>query len=285
MKKSNTSSLLQAHLAVLLFGLAGVIGRGVASPAFVVTFARVLFSSITLGLFFLLRRQSIRLRRPGDFAMLALAGVIMAAHWTMFMASIQKAGVAVGTITFATFPLFVTILEPLMFHEKLKPGGIVQALIMLIGVVVLAPLGKPDPGLLYGILLGMGSSLTYAMLSLLNRRFTADYSSSQVCFYEQGVATIVLLPIMFILRPEVIAADIPYLIVLGIVCTAIAHSLFIASFAGLKVRTAGIISGMETVYSIILASLILAELPSMREIIGGVIILGVVMYSTLKSGE
>ncbi|MCQ2130909.1 MAG: DMT family transporter [Bacteroidales bacterium] len=285
MKKSNTSSLLQAHLAVLLFGLAGVIGRGVASPAFVVTFARVLFSSITLGLFFLLRRQSIRLRRPGDFAMLALAGVIMAAHWTMFMASIQKAGVAVGTITFATFPLFVTFLEPLMFHEKLKPGGIVQALIMLIGVVVLAPLGKPDPGLLYGILLGMGSSLTYAMLSLLNRRFTADYSSSQVCFYEQGVATIVLLPIMFILRPEVIAADIPYLIVLGIVCTAIAHSLFIASFAGLKVRTAGIISGMETVYSIILASLILAELPSMREIIGGVIILGVVMYSTLKSGE
>ena len=285
MKKSNTSSLLQAHLAVLLFGLAGVIGRGVASPAFVVTFARVLFSSITLGLFFLLRRQSIRLRRPGDFAMLALAGVIMAAHWTMFMASIQKAGVAVGTITFATFPLFVTFLEPLMFHEKLKPGGIVQALIMLIGVVVLAPLGKPDPGLLYGILLGMGSSLTYAMLSLLNRRFTADYSSSQVCFYEQGVATIVLLPVMFILRPEVIAADIPYLIVLGIVCTAIAHSLFIASFAGLKVRTAGIISGMETVYSIILASLILAELPSMREIIGGVIILGVVMYSTLKSGE
>lgn len=285
MKKSNTSSLLQAHLAVLLFGLAGVIGRGVASPAFVVTFARVLFSSITLGLFFLLGRQSIRLRRPGDFAMLALAGMIMAAHWTMFMASIQKAGVAVGTITFATFPLFVTFLEPLMFHEKLKPGGIVQALIMLIGVVVLAPLGKPDPGLLYGILLGMGSSLTYAMLSLLNRRFTADYSSSQVCFYEQGVATIVLLPIMFILRPEVIAADIPYLIVLGIVCTAIAHSLFIASFAGLKVRTAGIISGMETVYSIILASLILAELPSMREIIGGVIILGVVMYSTLKSGE
>lgn len=285
MKKSNTSSLLQAHLAVLLFGLAGVIGRGVASPAFVVTFARVLFSSITLGLFFLLRRQSIRLCRPGDFTMLALAGVIMAAHWTMFMASIQKAGVAVGTITFATFPLFVTFLEPLMFHEKLKPGGIVQALIMLIGVVVLAPLGKPDPGLLYGILLGMGSSLTYAMLSLLNRRFTADYSSSQVCFYEQGVATIVLLPIMFILRPEVIAADIPYLIVLGIVCTAIAHSLFIASFVGLKVRTAGIISGMETVYSIILASLILAELPSMREIIGGVIILGVVMYSTLKSGE
>lgn len=285
MNNSNTRSLMQAHLAVLLFGLAGVIGRGVSSPAFVVTFARVLFSSVTLGLFFLFKRQPVRLRRSGDLALLALAGVIMAAHWTMFMASIQQAGVAVGTITFATFPLFVTFLEPVMFHEKLKPGGIVQALIMLIGVIVLAPLGEPDPGLLYGILLGMGSSLTYAILSLLNRRFTASYSSSQVCFYEQGVATIVLLPVMFILHPELIAADIPYLIVLGIVCTAIAHSLFIASFARLKVRTAGIISGMETVYSIILASLILAEFPSIREIVGGVIILGVVMYSTLKSGE
>lgn len=274
---------MQAHLAVLLFGLAGVIGRGVSSPAFVVTFARVLFSSITLGLFFLFRRKDVRLKRPGDLAMLALAGAIMAAHWTMFMASIQQAGVAVGTITFATFPLFVTFLEPLMFHEKLKTGGIIQAVIMLVGVMVLAPLGKPDPGLVSGILLGMGSSLTYAMLSLLNRRFTASYSSTQVCSYEQSIATLVLLPLILIQRPEVIVADIPYLIVLGIVCTALAHSLFIASFAALKVRTAGIISGMETVYSIILASLLLAEFPSVRELIGGAIILGVVMYTTLKT--
>ncbi|MFR6714479.1 MAG: EamA family transporter [Dorea longicatena] len=49
-----------------------------------------------------------------------LTGVVMAIHWSSFFQSIQTSSVAIGTITFSTFPLFLTFLEPLLFHEKIS---------------------------------------------------------------------------------------------------------------------------------------------------------------------
>lgn len=269
-------------MAVLLFGLAGVIGRYVQSTALVVTFARVLISSLSLGTFFLFRRRSVALHSKSDAGWYVVAGMVMAAHWTLFMASVQTAGVAIGTITFATFPLFVTFLEPLCFHEHLRASGVVQAVIMLLGVLVLTPIGHPDSQLAMGILYGMGSSLTYAILSLINRRMAAHYDSTVTCFYEQSLATIVLLPVLLIARPPIVVADLPYLFFLGLFCTAVAHTLFVGALSQIKVRTAGIISGMESVYGILLACLLLGEFPTLREVIGGTVILTVAVYATLK---
>ena len=45
------------------------------------------------------------------------------------MQSIQVSTVAVGTLTLATFPLFSAVLEPLLFHEKMRASDIVCALV------------------------------------------------------------------------------------------------------------------------------------------------------------
>ena len=63
------------------------------------------------------------------------------------------------------------------------------------------------------------------------------------------------------------------IMLVGVFCTAVAHSIFIGSLKHVKVQTAGIISGMETVYGILFAFLLLGEAPGVREIIGGAVIL------------
>ena len=52
--------ILAVNLAVLLFGLAGLFAKWIRLPAIAITFGRVLFSSLALGLYLLLRRQSVR---------------------------------------------------------------------------------------------------------------------------------------------------------------------------------------------------------------------------------
>ena len=47
-------------------------------------------------------------------------------------------------------------------------------------------------------------------------------------------------------------------------------------------QTAGIIAGMESVYGIILAALVLKMPPTARELIGGAIALGVSLYTTIS---
>lgn len=287
MNKSNTDtkSLLMIHIAVLFFGMAGVIGRGLTIPSFAVTFGRVFFSSITLFIVIKCTNTPIKLQSRGDFWAYIAAGIIMALHWTTFMRSVQVASVAVGTITFSTFPLFVTFIEPVLFKEKLKIKSVICALLMLLGVSILVP---PDGGgaTVSGIVAGMVSALTYAILSLLNRRFSSRYAGSVVCFYEQSIATLALIPFVLAAPPAVTGKDILSLVVLGVFCTALAHSLFVSSFKKVRVQTAGIISGgMESVYGILLAFLLLGEPPTAREIIGGCVVIAVTVYTTLTNSK
>lgn len=48
---------------------------------------------------------------------------------------------------------------------------------------------------------------------------------------------------------------------IGFLCTAIAYSLYVTAQKGVKAQTAGIISGMETVYGIVFALIFLRENP------------------------
>lgn len=65
----------------------------------------------------------------------------------------------------------------------------------------------------------------------------------------------------------------------------LSHLTFINSLKNIKTQTTGIISCLEPVYSIIFASFLLREVPTLREILCGVIILSTVFYSTIKSNN
>ena len=145
--------------------------------------------------------------------------------------------------------------------------------------------GQMDNQITQGVLWGLLSAFTYAILSLMNRRFSSRYPATLVSLYEQGTATIVLLPTLFVLKPVITLADAGVLMMLGIIFTAVAHSLFISGLRTVKVRIAGILSGLEPVYGTLSAFLFLKEVPSFRECLGGVIILAAVFLSTLKPEE
>lgn len=283
--KNQKKSLISIHIAVLLFGLAGLFAKWVLLPAVIIVLGRVIFSS--LSLFFLLRvkRARVRLDKGRDYILMITAGIVLAVHWTTFMQSIQTSTVAVGTLTFSTFPLFVTFLEPVLFHERLKSSSVVSAVVMLAGVLLIVPEFHLGNTMTQGVIWGMAGSLSYAVLSLMNRMFMEKYTSSLTAFYEQATAAVVLLPSLFLLKPVVSGKDILVLVLLGVVFTAFAHTMYIEGLKHVKVQTAGIISGLESVYGIIAAFLFLGEKPGIKELAGGVIILGVVFYSTRLSSR
>lgn len=285
MEKSDNKGLLSVHLAVFLFGVVGLFAKLVDLPAVIIVLGRVLFSSVFLWGFLLVGRQRIRLKRRADYLWMIAAGVILAVHWSSFMQAIQSSTVAVGTLAFSTFPLFVTIMEPYVFHEKLKASDVVCAVVMLAGVFLIVPEFTLQNTMTRGVLWGLLSAVTYAVLSLMNRKFSGSYPATVVSFYEQVTAAVVLFPMLLILRPQVTLKDVGVLMLLGVVFTAVAHSLFINGLRTVRVQTAGIISGLESVYGIVSALIFLGEIPGIREIAGGALILAVVFYSTQKVAE
>ena len=278
----NKRSLIYLNMAVLLFGFAGLFAKWIDLPSLGITFGRVFFSSLSLGIFMLITQQSFRVENRRDLRLLIMSGAIMAIHWWTIFESIQLSTVAIGCITFSTFPLFVTFIEPALNHEKPKARNVILAVIILIGVIITVPEFSLDNNTFKGILVGMISPIAYTALTLMNKNFVSRYSGTFICFYEQAIATLFLLPFVIGLGLHPTLKDIGLLIVFGTLTTAFAHTLFITCLKDIPARLVGVCSSMETVYAIIFALILLGEVPTIREIAGAVIILGAVIYAQLK---
>lgn len=273
-------AVISVNLAVFLFGTAGLFAKWISLPAIGITFGRVFFSSLALLVFVLFTKQSLRVR-PRDAILLVLSGGLLAIHWWLFLLSIQLSTVAVGTITFSAFPLFVTFLEPLAFHEKLRAGRVVSALLILLGVLLTVPQFTLENQISLGIAVGLISALAYSILTLLNRYFMQHYSGTITALYEQGSAALLLLPSLFWIPFSPTVSDWAMLAFLGIMTTALAHTLFISSLKVLPAQITGVVSSMESVYGILLALLVLGETPTLRELAGAAVIIIVVIVSQL----
>lgn len=278
-------NILFLHIAVMLFGLSGVVAQFVEIPAVLVALGRVVCSSLLLFIIAVVKRDNLTLNSKKDYMLIILTGIVMAIHWTTFFQSIQVSSVAIGTITFSTFPLFLTFLEPPIFHEKLKKQSILTALILFAGVIITIPEFSIENNTTLGIIWGMFCSFTYAVMTLANRYFSSKYTGRIICMYEQGTAAIALLPALLIVKTSWRPQDIAGIAFVGFICTAFAYSLYVSAQKNVRAQTAGIISGMETVYGIFYAFIFLREIPHIRELVGGAVILGVAMYSSLKTDK
>lgn len=283
--KPQNIDMMKIHIAVFLFGLSGLFGKLLVLPTMIIVLGRVFFSSILLLLIMFYLKKDIKLKQSRHYLYFMVMGLVLAIHWSTFFKSIQVSTVAIGLLTFSTFPVFVTFMEPYFFKEKIKLSDIVVAIITFFGVFLVIPKFELGNNLTQGVLWGIVSGFTYAILSLLNRKYVKQYSGLVIAFYQQLVATILLIPFLFLQKPSLQTNDILLLILLGTVFTGISHSLFINGLKNIKTQTAAIISSLEPVYGIIFAAFLVYEIPSFREILGGMIILGTVLYSSFRRGE
>ena len=69
-------------------------------------------------------------------------------------------------------------------------------------------------------------------------------------------------------------------LVLGVLCTALAHTLFIAALRTVTAHTASVVAALEPVYGIALAFVLLGEVPGARTLAGGALIVGAAVVAT-----
>jgi drug/metabolite transporter (DMT)-like permease len=311
-------SLLEIHIAVLFFGLAGLFGKLILLPALIIVLGRVIFAAVFLALLALYLKQNIKLNQKKDYFYLFILGIILAVHWWAFFQAIQVSTIAVGLLTYSTFPIFVTFLEPYFFKEgggtpnpftvrqmpffrsfiskvcqknkvsdgiskeKIKRSDIFLALITFCGVILVIPRFEIADNITQGALWGIASGFTFAVLSILNRKYVKKYSSLVIAFYQDSTAAIVLLPFLFFMDFTITFKDILLLALLGVCFTAIAHTLFIKGLTNVRAQTASIIACLEPVYGIVIAIFLLGEIPGLRIISGGILILSATFYATIK---
>jgi drug/metabolite transporter (DMT)-like permease len=268
------------HLAVLLFGLAGLLGKLLSLPPVVIVFGRTAWASTALILWLSLRRYW-RPPHHRDRILLLVSGALLAVHWFTFFESIQVSSVAVGLVTFSSFPLFVTFLEPIFFRETLERRDLATAALVVLGLLLVIPSYSFANRVTLGAFWGICSGASFALLAIMNRRFSRRNTALSIAAIQNIVAAALSLPFAwggFHWR----GYDFYYLLFLGIVCTALAHALFISGLAQIRAQTASVLAGLEPVYGILFAFLFLGERPALRTLFGGAVILAAVFLSSFR---
>lgn len=282
--------MLKIHLAVFLFGFAGLFGKFLSCSPFIIVLGRTSFAAIALFAYAKMVSGTRLLSIDNtSFAALILQGILLAAHWVTFFLAIQTASVAVGLVTFSSFPLFVTFMEPFFFKEPLKKRDVATAITVFAGILLVIPDVNFSNNVTLGGFYGLLSGLTFACLAIVNRKNAMVSDPIALAFYQNLFAALFLiLPLLIlpslVLRPRPPAlADLPLLILLGVVFTALAHTFFIQALTQIRAQTASVIAGLEPVYGIILAFFLLNEVPRAQTLAGGVLIIGATIAAGVYS--
>ncbi len=281
---THRNALLAIHFGALMFGLSGVFGKLAESTPAIITLGRAGFAVVALLLAVQVLRSSGARPSMRQRAGLLLGGLLLGGHWLTFFLSVKIAGVGIATLGFASFPAFTVLLEGLLFRERTRPVEFAMVALVCSGLLLVTPAfdlaSQSTLGLLYGIL----SGLMFALLSLLNRAVTRGVDPVQSALWQNGTILLCLLPFTWSSLPAVPATDWLWLALLGVFCTGVAHSLFVASLKVLKARTTAVIFALEPVYGIAIAWWLFNEQPTLRMLLGGaLIILASVITSRLKT--
>src|ERR1700756_5001017 len=94
-------ALIQLHIAVLLWGFTGVLGRAISLDALLLVWYRMLLTGIFMAVILSYRKQWVPIQRR-DLWQLIIVGCLMGLHWVAFYGSIKLANASIALVCLST---------------------------------------------------------------------------------------------------------------------------------------------------------------------------------------
>lgn len=280
-------SLFAIHIVAILFGATGIFGAIIHADALMITGGRAFFAVLTLiALSRIFSREGSNplntfaswFAHPGAFV---LSGLMLAVHWVTFFYSVKLGGIAVATLGFASFPAFITLIEALLLREKVGRAEWLRLLLVSLGLVLITPsfdwADRGTEGLVWGVL----SGAAFGVLAVLNRRKLSHVNAFKVAGIQNALVLMFLLPWVAPSLGQVSISDWVLIGALGVVCTGLAHLLFVSSLRQLPARTAGLVVASEPLYAILFAWVLFDQVPSGRMLLGAAVMMAAIFSASL----
>lgn len=245
------------HLAVLLWGFTGVLGKAITLTAPVLVWYRMLMTAVIMAVILFYRKQWVPIGRK-DTIRLAWIGCLMALHWVAFYGSIKYSSVSVALVCLSTASIFTSILDPFVNKGKHDVKEFILGFITIVGVYFIYQFQQ-----LYwkGILMGIVAALLSSWFVVLNKKIATKYPARTMVFYEMsagwGLLTLLIpFQLMYsggetVLLPQ--GAEWIWLIIMSLCCTVWAQSLALEALKHISSFTSTLSVNMEPIYGILLA--------------------------------
>lgn len=278
----------------VLVGISGALVSWADAPSSVLLVLRMAIAAAALTLVFWRRRPFAVFRRRELWPKLLLIGPLDGGALLCYFFAIRLTGVAVATFLLFMQPVWVAFLAPRLLGTRTEKLVYLCLAVAVggLGVIILPSLlGSGQAISAAGIAVGLAGGWLYAFFQLLVKDLTEELESTTIVTVEVTMDAIVILPLAIwqfaawgtaLTGRDWIAA-----VVLGLVCTAVAYTIWVEGVGRIPVQHSAILGFLTPVVAPLVAWLFLGEGMTAATALGGALVLaaGVLVAAFGKAEE
>jgi drug/metabolite transporter (DMT)-like permease len=260
--------LINILLALFLWSSSGVIIRRSGVPVHVLIFYACIISLLLLGPALLLKLDRERLPAFKKLRLPLVLGALGLVNTFSYYFALKYTSIANAVLTHYTAPVIVAFLAPALLGEKITRRAVAAILIASIGLYLMLKgfvFGDTDTA---GFAAGLVSGFAYAMVIILGRFLSRDFSPVLLTFVQNAVVAAGLAPAV----RETSFDALVYYLVMGILLSTVAPVLYYKGLREVAANRAAVLGYLEPVSAILMGIFFLHELPGAYSLFGGALI-------------
>lgn len=280
--------------SMFIFGTIGLVRRFIPdsfSSGFL-SLCRGALGFIILLSVLLFSKKKIEIKKYGlNNLFVILAGAMLGMNWMFLFEAYNYTTVANATLGYYMAPVFVMILSPFVFGEKLTIKKTICIAVAVFGMVLVSGIliNRPsESGNLKGILFSLIAAMFYTGIVIFNKKSTS-VPVMQKTAIELFVSFAVMLVYVSLSGsfPSEGGSVLIWLMVLvaGVIHTGLAYLLYFSSMPHLSSQSIALLSYIDPATAILISWIILRDDTSAGEIIGAVLIIFATLISEIPFGK
>lgn len=201
---------------------------------------------------------------------------------------ITLTSMSVAAVMLYTAPALVMVLSYFLFKEHLTKIKLLALVMTLVGCVFVTGLiGSSEPLSGYGILVGLGAGLGYALYSIFSRcAIQRGYHSLTIMFYTFFFAALCSLPLIDRVHIQSVCLAsvgmISFSMVFGLISTVLPYGLYTYALNSIENGKASIIATIEPVVAALIGIIVYNESITMSELLGMFFIISAIVLCNLR---
>lgn len=241
---------LMLIVSMTIFGTLGIFVRNIPVSSGELALYRAILAALLIAVYLIITKQRISFTKiKKEVPLLLLSGIAMGVNWILLFEAYKYTTVSLATLSYYFAPVIVTVVCPVLFHERLTGKQILCFIMSTIGLVMITGIGDIGSGSDFiGILFGLGAAVFYATVILLNK-FIKNVEGIPRTFLQFLSAIVILIPYVMLSGGMSLggmnAVGWINLLIVGLVHTGVTYCMYFSSLKELPGQKAAILSYID----------------------------------------
>jgi drug/metabolite transporter (DMT)-like permease len=248
--------------SAILMSTVSVFVRNTGNDPISVAFLRLFFATIFLFAFAFIRHEKFFFSKT-----LLILGILNLLTISSYISAIQEIEVGIAALLLYMAPIYVIAIAYAL-GEKIERNTLIALPLGFLGLyLMLSPYAEFSPGIIFGLI----SGISYALVFTFSKKARQIHSSFQISFFNVLIGSIILSPYFILFGNK--AFPILWAVGLGLIPTAIPFMLFAYGMKSVKLQKAPLIALVEPMFAVLIGYFYFGEVLSEKQLLGGALIL------------